>query len=102
MPPGSATAILFVFHRISFFRKQQKDGDGVLFAAAGLSLFKLTTQADSHSSSCFGSRRWGAYLRRNDRTNSLTSRDSSLALMITDVSNHNDVSESGFTSTPSA
>src|ERR1019366_9160215 len=63
---------------------------------------KGKNHADSHNSICFGSRRWGAYLRRNDRTNSLTKRDSSPALMITDVSNHNDVSESGLTTTPSA
>src|ERR1019366_7356523 len=62
----------------------------------------LTTQAESHNSICFGWRRWGAYLRRNDRTNSLTKRDSSPALMITDVSNHNDVSEGGLSTTPSA
>jgi hypothetical protein len=71
-------------------------------AASGLPVVKLTTQADRHNSICFGWRRWGAYLRRNDRMKSLTKRDSSPALMITDVSNHNDVSESGFTTTPSA
>ena len=59
----------------------------------------LETHAENHNSICFEGRRSGADLRRNARTNSLTSRESSPALMITDVSNCNDTSESGFTTT---
>src|SRR5208337_1684002 len=64
-------------------------------------VFKLTTQADSHNSICFGGRRWGAYLRRNDRANSFVNRESSSALIIRHVWKHKEVSESGFTITPS-
>jgi len=61
-----------------------------------------STQADSHNSICFGGRSWGAYLRRKDRANSFANRESSSVLIITHVSKHNEVSESGFTTTPSA
>jgi hypothetical protein len=33
---------------------------------AGIAVFKLRTQADSHNSIYFGGRSWGAYLRRKD------------------------------------
>ena len=42
---------------------------------AGINVFRLTTQADSHNSISFGWRRCGAYLRRNDQTYSFTSRE---------------------------
>src|SRR5713101_4953580 len=59
-------------------------------------------EADSHNSICFGGGRWGAYLRRKDRANSFANRESSSVLIITHVWKHNEVSESGFTTTPSA
>jgi hypothetical protein len=59
-------------------------------------------QADSDNSICFGGRRWGAYLRRKERANSFANRESSSVLIIRHVSKHNEVSESGFTTTPSA
>ena len=61
----------------------------------------FATQADSDNSSCFAGRLLGAYLRRNERANSFANRESSSALIITQVWKHNDVSESGFTTTPS-
>jgi hypothetical protein len=68
----------------------------------GFALFQPKTRADGDNFTCFGGRRWGSYLRRNIRTYSFTSRASLSALMITHVSKRNDVSESGFTTTPSA
>ena len=52
-------------------------------------------------STCPGGRRWDEYRRRNIRTYSSMSREVLSALRITHVLNHNDASESGFT-TPSA
>ena len=50
----------------------------------------------------FGGSRWEEYRRRNMRTYSSTSREVLSALRITHVLKHNDGSESGFTTTPSA
>ena len=61
----------------------------------------LTTQADSDNSICFGGGRWGVHLRKKARANSFANRESSLVLRITHVSKHSEVSESGFTTTPS-
>ncbi len=60
------------------------------------------TRGDGDNSIRFGGRRWGAYLRRNIRTYSFTSRDTLSALMITQVLKHTDASEIGFTTTPAA
>src|ERR1035437_7304861 len=67
-----------------------------------IAFLKLTTPVDSDNSVRFGDRRWDEYLRRNIRTYSSTSRDVLSALKITHVLKHNDVSDSGFTTTPSA
>ena len=54
-----------------------------------IALFKLTTGADSDDPIRVGGRRWGAYLRRNMRTYSSTSREVLSALKITNLSNRN-------------
>ena len=61
---------------------------------------RRTTQEDSDNSICFGKKRWGAYFRRNDRANSFANRELSSVLMITHVGKHNELSESGFATTP--
>src|ERR1700686_849127 len=66
-----------------------------------ITFFKLTTRAGSDNSIRFGGRRGGAYLRRNIRTYSSTSRKVLSALRITHVLKHKDASERGFTTTPS-
>jgi hypothetical protein len=68
----------------------------------GIGVFQPKTWADGDDFTCFGGRRWDEYLRRNIRTYSSMSREVLSALMITHVAKHNDVSESGFTTTPSA
>ena len=70
--------------------------------AGPIAFFMPTTRADSDNSIGFGGMRWGAYLRRKDRANSFANRESSSFLIITHVWKHNEVSESGFTTTPSA
>lgn len=74
----------------------------LLLRVPGVAVFKATTQAESHNSICLGGKRWGAYLRRKERANSFASRESSSVLIITHVWKHNEVSEIGFTTTPSA
>jgi hypothetical protein len=73
-----------------------------MVAMPRLSLKLAATQADSPNSNCFGGVRRGSYRRRKDRANSFANRESSSALIITHVWKHNEVSESGFTTTPSA
>ena len=73
---------------------QRRDG--------GTGVFQPKTWADGDDFTCFGGRRWDEYPRRNIRTYSSMSREVLSALMITHVAKHNDVSESGFTTTPSA
>jgi hypothetical protein len=67
----------------------------------GIDAFQPKTPAVADNSTCLGGRRWGAYLRRNIRTYSSTSREVLSALMITHVSKHNDASQSGFTTAQS-
>lgn len=67
----------------------------------GIGVFQPKTWADGDSFTCFGGRRWGAYLRRNIRTYSSTSREVLSALRITHVLKHNDASERSFTTRPS-
>jgi hypothetical protein len=68
----------------------------------GIGAFQLKTWAGGDKFTCFGSSRWDEYLRRNMRTYSSTSREVLSALRITHVLKHNDASESGFRTTPSA
>jgi hypothetical protein len=68
----------------------------------GIGVFQSKTRAVGDNFTCFGGRRWDEYLRRNIRTYSSMSREVLSALRITHVVKHNDVSESGFTTTPSA
>jgi hypothetical protein len=70
----------------------------------GLTDYVPGWQARAHCDyfTCFGGRRWDEYLRRYIRTYSSMSREVLSALRITHVLKHNDVSESGFTTTPSA
>jgi hypothetical protein len=75
------------------FAVQGRDG--------GFGVFQPKTWADGDNFTCFGGRRWDEYRRRNIRTYSSTSREVLSALRITHVVKHNDVSESGFTTTPS-
>jgi hypothetical protein len=94
---------------------EKRDGSGFLGRAAcsapmtlfavqgrdgGIALFQPNTRADEDNFTCFGGRRWGAYLRRNIRTYSSMSREVLSALRITHVLKHNDASERGFTTTP--
>lgn len=58
--------------------------------------------ADSGKSICRLDPSFRTYLRRKDRANSFANRESSSVLIITHVSKHNEASESGFTTTPSA
>src|ERR1035437_6172632 len=74
--------------------------DALVNAAVGSCSFKVTLQAESDNSICFGGRIGNSYFRRKDRANSFTSLESSFARMTTQVSNHNG-SESGFSTTPS-
>ena len=98
-PPGLRT----LRNRFSLYRPCiENTARGRPARGDGVAVFKLTTQADSDNSICFGGRRWGAYLRRKDRANSFANRESSSVLIITHVWKHNEVSESGFTTTPSA
>ncbi len=78
-------------------RLSAANGDTVTTA-----VFKTKTQADNHNSICFGGRRWGAHLRRNERVNSFANRESLSVLIITHVSKRNDMSEIGFTTIPLA
>src|ERR1700678_21588 len=84
------------------YERSQGRGRAVQGRDSGVALFQPKTGADGDNFACFGGRRWGANLRRDTRTYSFTSRESLSALMITHVSKHNDVSETGFTTTPSA
>jgi len=68
----------------------------------GIGVSQLKTRAGGDNSTCFGGRRRDEYLRRNIRTYSSMSREVLSALRITHVLKHSDVSESGFTTTPSA
>jgi hypothetical protein len=68
----------------------------------GIGVFQSKNWADGDNFICFGGRRRGEYLRRNMRTYSSTTLEVLSALKITHVAKHNDVSESGFTTTPSA
>jgi hypothetical protein len=68
----------------------------------GIGVFHSKTRADGDNSTCFGGRRWDEYRRRNIRTYSSMSREVLSALRITHVLKHNDASEGGFTTTPSA
>src|SRR5208282_1741421 len=68
----------------------------------GFAFFMVTTRADRGDPIGFGGRRFSAYLRRKDRTNSFVNRESSSFLIITHVWKHNEASESGLTTTPSA
>jgi hypothetical protein len=72
------------------------------FAGSATAIQEKTSQADNDSSNCFGGIHLRVHLRRNNRTNSFARRDSSSALMMTQVSKHKDVSQSGLTTTPSA
>jgi hypothetical protein len=83
--------------RVAFLRRcavQGRDG--------GIGFFQPKTRAGGDNFTWFGGRRWGSYLRRNIRTYSSTSREVLSALRITHVLKHNDVSDSSFTTTPSA
>jgi hypothetical protein len=68
----------------------------------GIGVFQLKTWADGDNFTCLNGRRWDEYLRRSMRTYSSTSREVLSSLRITHVLKHNDVSEGGFTTTPSA
>ena len=68
----------------------------------GIGVFQPKTWADGDNFTSFGGRRWDEYPRRNIRTYSSISREVLSALRITHVLKHNDISESGFTTTPSA
>jgi hypothetical protein len=68
----------------------------------GIGSSQPKTRADADNSACFGGKRWDAYRRRNMRTHSSTSREVLSALRMTHVWKHNDGSERGFTTTPSA
>ena len=68
----------------------------------GICVFQSKTRAVGDDSVGLGGRRGGPYFLRNARTYSLTGREPLSVLMITHVSKHNDASESGFTTTPSA